>query len=271
MFSEMGAKLALSCTSLRRLGFLTLFLIADVTLACELDHIDQKAKVTWVYDGDTVKLSGGEKVRLIGINTPELGRDGAPDEPYAQQAKQLLEKLLATQGHKILLRFDASRTDRHERLLAHVYLPNRVSVSAYMLSRGMAKALTVPPNDWNLKCYRNAEAGAQHKKTGVWSLSHNQKVNAAQLSGRERGFRIVEGTIKRVGKSRRSIWINLVGKFAIRIDHIDAHRFPFRDFASLEGQDVTARGWIYTRKGGLRMRVRHPVDFKVLPQTNGEK
>jgi len=258
-------------TSLRRIGFLILLLISGATLACDLDHIDQKGNITWVYDGDTVKFSGGEKVRLIGINTPELGRDGAPDEPYAQQAKQMLEKLLATQGNKVLLRFDASRTDRHERLLAHVYLPNRVSVSAYMLSRGLARALTVPPNDWNLKCYRNAEAGAQNKKIGIWSLSPYQKVNAAKLSGRERGFRIVEGTIKRVGKSRRSIWINLVGKFAIRIDHIDAHRFPFRDLASLKGQHVTARGWIYKRKGELRMRVRHPVDFKVLSQTNGEK
>ena len=258
--------------NLRRLGFLILFLITHATLACDLDRIDQKANITWVYDGDTVKLSEGEKVRLIGINTPELGRDGAPDEPYAQQAKKTLERLFATQGNKVLLRFDASRTDRHERLLAHVYLSSRESVSASMLSQGLATALTVPPNDWNLKCYRNAESEAQKKKIGIWSLSPYQKVNAAQLSGRERGFRIVEGTIKRVGKSRRSIWINLVGKFAIRIDHIDARRFPFRDFASLKGRHVTtARGWIYRRKGELRMRVRHPVDFKVLSQTNGEE
>jgi micrococcal nuclease len=255
---------------LRRIGFLILLLITHTTLACDLDHIDQKANVAWVYDGDTVTLSGGEKVRLIGIDTPERGRDGAPDEPYAQQAKQMLERLLATQGNNVLLRFDASRTDRHKRLLAHVYLPDRISVSAYMLSHGMATALTVPPNDWNLKCYRDAEAQAQNKKVGIWSLPPYQKVNAAQLSGRERGFRVVEGTIKRVGKSRRSIWINLVGKFAIRIDRIDAPRFLFRDFARLKGQHVITRGWLYKRKGELRMRVRHPVDFKILSKTHGE-
>ena len=134
--------------NLRRIGFLILLLlITGATLACDLDHIDQKANVTWVYDGDTVKLSGGEKVRLIGINTPERGRDGAPDEPYSKQAKQMLERLLATQGNNVLLRFDTSQTDRHERLLAHVYLSNRVSVSVYMLSHGLATALTVPPND----------------------------------------------------------------------------------------------------------------------------
>jgi micrococcal nuclease len=259
------------CSKLRRVGCLILFLIAHATLACDLDHIDQKAKVAWVYDGDTVTLSGGEKVRLIGIDTPERGRDGAPDEPYAQQAKQMLERLLATQGNSVLLRFDASRTDRHGRLLAHVYLPNGVSVSAYMLRHGLATALTVPPNDWNLKCYRHAEAQAQNEKIGIWSLPSYQKINATQLSGRERGFQIVEGTIIRVGKSRRSIWINLAGKFAIRIDRIDAYRFPFHDFASLKGKRVIIRGWLYKHKGELRMRVRHPVDFKILPRTYEEQ
>jgi micrococcal nuclease len=257
--------------NLRDISCLILLLIPHATLACDLDHIDQKANVAWVYDGDTVTLSGGEKVRLIGINTPERGRDGAPDEPYAQQAKQMLEKLLATLGNIVLLRFDVSQTDRYERLLAHVYLPNGVSVSAYMLSHGLATALTVPPNDWNLKCYRNAEAQAQNKKIGIWSLPSYQKVNAAQLSGRERGFRIVEGTIIRVGKSQRSIWINLAGKFAIRIDRIDVPRFLFRDFASLKGQDVITRGWLYKRKGELRMRVRHPVDLKILSKPHGEQ
>jgi micrococcal nuclease len=257
--------------NLRRIGCLILLLITHATLACELDHIDQIANVAWVYDGDTVTLSGGEKVRLIGINTPERGRDGEPDEPYAQQAKQMLERLLATQGNIVLLRFDVSRTDRYERLLAHVYLSDRVSVSAYMLSHGLATALTVPPNEWNLKCYRSAEAQAQNKRIGIWSLPSYQKVNATQLSGRERGFRVVEGSIKKVGKSRRSIWINLVGKFAIRIDRIDAPRFLFRDFASLKGQYVITRGWLYKRNGELRMRVRHPVDFKILPKTHGEQ
>ena len=95
---------------------------------CPADRIDRGAHVARVFDGDTVALADGTHVRLIGINTPEHGRDGAPDEPFAAAATGALRELLAEHDGRLQLRFGAERHDRYGRLLAHAYLPDGRSV-----------------------------------------------------------------------------------------------------------------------------------------------
>lgn len=75
-----------------------------------------------VVDGDSLRLVDGRKVRLIGINTPELGRDGKPDEPLSVKARDALEKIIAT--HTITLKMGPDKTDHYGRTLAYVMLPD---------------------------------------------------------------------------------------------------------------------------------------------------
>ena len=56
--------------------------------------IDEIAIVTYVYDGDTVKLSDGRSLRIVGIDTPEIGRNDRPSQPYAEAARRMLRELL---------------------------------------------------------------------------------------------------------------------------------------------------------------------------------
>ncbi|MEN8132230.1 MAG: thermonuclease family protein [Pseudomonadota bacterium] len=248
-----------------RFGVVFIFvLLAGPLFACDADRIDASATVEWIADGDTVKLQDGRNVRLIGINTPELNHEGKPSQPYAKMARAELRKILATSDNRLSLRYGEEKKDRHNRLLAHLYLPDGRNVNALMVRRGLAVAIVIPPNDWNLDCYRQAEAQAHAQGSGIWSLPAYRKKDSRRLRGSERGYRFVEGLIERVGKSRHSIWLNLRGRLAIRIDRKDIHRFSHGDFSGLEGRQLIARGWIYQQKGELRMRIRHPADLELL-------
>lgn len=229
---------------------------------CLPDRIDARARVVWVYDGDTVRLKNGEKVRLIGMNAPELGHDGQPSQPYARAAKRALEDLLASRDQRVVLRYGAERRDHYGRRLAHVFLADRTSLSAQLLRQGLALRITVPPNEWNLDCYAQAEAEAREHRKGLWSLPAYRVTPATELGGRAQGFRIVSGTVQGVGQGPRSLWLNLDGGLALRIDRADLGELPVSELLALKGERVIARGWLYRHKGRLRMRIRHPADLE---------
>ena len=96
---------------------------------------------------------------------------------------------------------------------------------------------------------------------GLWSLSPVQKVDG--LPQDVSGFRVVRGKVIRVGESQRSLWLNLQGGLALRIDKRDLKRFRTLDKSRLTGRRLEARGWIYRHNGKRTMQVRHPsaIDF----------
>jgi endonuclease YncB( thermonuclease family) len=69
---------------------------------CAADRIDELARVARVHDGDTVVLHDGRKLRLIGINTPELPREDSPGQPFAQEARAALATLLARSDYALM-------------------------------------------------------------------------------------------------------------------------------------------------------------------------
>ena len=75
------------------LYFLAGFIYSSAALAdsnCSSDYYDETTNIRYIHDGDTLHLSDGRKVRLIGINTPELARDNRAAEAFAQQAKVMV-------------------------------------------------------------------------------------------------------------------------------------------------------------------------------------
>jgi micrococcal nuclease len=101
-------------------------------------------QVKWVVDGDTVVLVGGQKVRYIGINAPELAHDDHGAEPYGEASKKFNALLVARK--KVRLEFDKERFDRYQRLLAYIFLKNATFVNAEILSNGYAYLLKHRPN-----------------------------------------------------------------------------------------------------------------------------
>lgn len=128
-----------------------------------------EARVVDIVDGDTIKveLPGGEieSVRYIGIDTPESVHPGEPVQCYAKRASRVNERLVA--GRVVSLRFDAERRDRYGRLLAYVHRDGTF-VNALLVRRGLARTLTISPNDSLAPLFERLEAAAGRAGRGLW-------------------------------------------------------------------------------------------------------
>jgi len=235
-----------------------LFPVALTAQSCPSPGIDEYATVRYVHDGDTLHLTDGRKLRLIGINTPELARDQQPEEPYAQEARQFVRRQLPA-GSRIGLSYGPERKDRHGRTLAHITLANGDSLNQRLLEQGYAQYIAVPPNLTRLSCYRQAEQQARLTGAGVWREDRLPLLHSENVSGKERGFHLLRGRIMRIGRSKKNIWLNLDGPIALRIRRSDIHLFGVDAPASWRGRYVEARGWIYQHKGQLQMGIKHPA------------
>ena len=122
-----------------------------------------------VIDGDTLVLDMGEKIRLAGINSPELARENRPAEPLANEAKSALEGLLVDGRAQVEVAQEAK--DRYGRTLACLFTPDGQSVQRRLLLDGLASVVVISPNDRYLREYSVAEDKARKPYRGIWSLS----------------------------------------------------------------------------------------------------
>lgn len=224
---------------------------------CPADRIDERVRISYVQDGDTLMLNDGRRLRLIGIDTPELGKQGASAEPGAIAARDRLRQLLFISRQQLNLRFDQERTDRYGRLLAHAYLSDSRALTEQLLSEGMGTQIVVPPNTWQSSCYHQAAQDARQQRRGIWALPDYQPKTVAELNLQSTGFQIVRGRVTHLSNSADAIWINLAGDFALRIERNDLGNFKGIDLDALVGSEIEAQGWIYASKGKLRMPLRH--------------
>lgn len=248
------------------LAVLSLMLIAGPAAgsnACRSDRIDETVRISHVSDGDTLVLGDGRRLRIIGIDTPELGRDGAESQAGALAARERLRQLVFINQQQLGLRFDQDRQDRYGRLLAHAFLRDGANLSEKLLREGFAFQLVIPPNTWQASCYDQAEQSARQARLGVWSYPDYRARQVAELDLRSEGFMRIQGRVSHIGDSTRAVWINLVGNAALRIDREDLVHFPAGSIDRLVGADIEAQGWLYARNGQLRMQVRHPAALHV--------
>lgn len=127
------------------------------------------AVVTDVADGDTIEVAVGgraEDVRLIGVDTPETVDPSEPVQCFGPEASDFTHGLL-TPGTPIELGFDAERRDVYGRLLAYVYLRGRL-VNAMLARRGLARTLTIAPNDSMAALFKRLVAAAAAADRGLW-------------------------------------------------------------------------------------------------------
>lgn len=226
----------------------------------------EAVSIRHVHDGDTVVRDDGERIRLIGIDTPELARDARPAEDYALAARDHLRALVA-EADSLSARYGPERRDDYGRLLAHLYADGR-NLQAELLEAGLATPLFIPPNLGHADCYRQATGTARDARRGIWQLPQYRPRTAASLNGNERGYHIVTGTVQRVGRSRCCIWLNLDDDFALRIEHEHLDLFSANLFEGIEGHEVEARGFIYHRNNEQRIQIRHPADLVIMHEDN---
>ena len=126
----------------------------------------QAALVVRVVDGDTLVLAGGVKVRVLGIDAPEMEKDGRPADFLAHKAKAALTEL--TLNRSVDLEYDRLRYDHYGRLLAYLFLPDRTLVNAELVRRGLAVVYFIAPNLRYQKDLLAAQQEAIEAQRGVW-------------------------------------------------------------------------------------------------------
>jgi micrococcal nuclease len=127
------------------------------------------ARVVRVVDGDTisVRLRGrAEKVRYIGVDTPETVKADTRVQCYGKRASAFNRRLV--DGRVVRLRFDRELRDRYGRLLAYVFVGERF-VNADLIRRGYATTLTIAPNDSRAGFLARLERRAMRQGRGLWS------------------------------------------------------------------------------------------------------
>jgi micrococcal nuclease len=127
----------------------------------------REGRVTRVVDGDTIRL-GEERVRLIGVDTPETRRPGTPVECFGRQATALTKRLV--EGRRVRLELDVEHRDRYGRLLAYVRrADDGLHVNAELVRRGYAQVMTVPPNVRHAERFLALQREARARGRGLWS------------------------------------------------------------------------------------------------------
>jgi micrococcal nuclease len=142
---------------------LALLLVSAAVSAATLD-----GSVVRVVDGDTIHVRVGErveKVRYIGVNTPEVHHPRKGEEPGGRDAMAVNRTLVS--GRRVRLETDVQERDRYGRLLAYVWIGDTM-VNAELLRRGYAQVMTIPPNVRHQALFVKLQREAREGGQGLW-------------------------------------------------------------------------------------------------------
>ena len=128
------------------------------------------AKVQRVVDGDTfvARVNGRrERVRVIGVDTPESVDPNRPDEPFGEEASDFAKHYL--DGETVRMAGDVEPRDRYGRMLAYVWLADGTFWNALLAAEGYAQQLTIPPNVTYADLFRRLVGEARRGNRGLWA------------------------------------------------------------------------------------------------------
>ena len=241
--------------------FMLIILTFSLLSSCEAKS--HYVKVKWVYDGDTLLLQDGRKIRLIGINAPEVAHHNKKGEAYGREASEQLRALLAKANHQVRLEIGQEALDRYKRKLAHVFLADGTNVSEWMLQRGLATVMVFPPNTRYINDYRHAESSAQQQGLNIWRQANYKIQKPTQLKASYKGYVRLKGTIRKSKVGKKSIFLELDNKIFIKLERRYLKYFNTYNPAQLLHKDVVVSGRISTYRGKRTLNVRHPVQMNL--------
>lgn len=149
-------------------GFAVLALVCSIAPAWGAEREALEGTVVRVVDGDTIHVRIGtrlEKVRYIGVNSPELHHPTKGEEPGGREAAAVNGQIAA--GKRVRLELDVQERDRYGRLLAYVWV-GKVMVNAELVRRGCAQVMTVPPNVRHQDLFLKLQRDARQAGRGLW-------------------------------------------------------------------------------------------------------
>jgi len=247
---------------LRRLSFLLaclLLLAASAAQAGTFSVIGKSrwVNVTYIFDGDTFRTRNGERIRLLGINTPEVAHNAQRQQAYSKKAKRRLTQLIM--GKPVRLRLDKEKKDKYGRTLAQVYLRDGRWVNDILVAEGLAHVYTFAPNFYWADALLRTEKTARTDMRGLWKSSRFRILNVGEVSPRHIGqFRLVRGYVDALQAWR----FRLGKKLSISVPRKFQQWFTASDLPK-NGQKVILRGTIRISSTGQRYLALHsPFDME---------
>lgn len=162
----------------QRKRYTTSIIVVLIFAAINAYSADQLFLVSKAIDGDTIEISTGEHVRLIGIDTPESRHNNKLVRDFRRSHKDI-DSILSmgkeaadftrrlVEGKKVRLEFDIEKYDKYGRLLAYVYLEDGTFVNARIVEEGYAQSLTIPPNVKYARMFLKKEREARQMNKGL--------------------------------------------------------------------------------------------------------
>ncbi len=211
--------------------------------------------VKTVYDGDTVELEDGRKIRFLGINTPEVQHKDKMTEAGGEEAKTwLIDKL---QHVKVRLEFDVEKTDKYGRTLAYLFTENKEQINLSLVKAGLATISIYPPNLRYVDELVAAQNKAEQEKLGIWQRPEYAAIPVGNLTeAGHSGWTRLVGKVAAIRETRKSVYLVFSSKFEARIDRQWLSLFP--DVNSYLGKTVEVRGWLSKNRKQFSLFIRHP-------------
>ncbi|NBV54703.1 MAG: hypothetical protein EBR79_03210 [Proteobacteria bacterium] len=274
--------------------FLRFLILTSLAFLVSLSHVfaeELRGRVVEVYDGDTFVLATGEKVRLLDVNTPEVGHRGRIDEPLAQAARGFTVGMIS--GSEVRVVLGAKRMDKYKRYLGQVYLPDGQWLNGELVRTGLAHVYSFADNADRVVDLLPLERLARLEKLGLWSTTRWGVREAldccpAEDIGR---FMVVQGVVKNVVETKERWHFNFGVRptgpnttpnpdnlepwqrdFSFYIGKRDLKWFKRAGIDNVagmyQGRHVLVRGFLEPVNGVL-VRVTHPAQIELLAQVSG--
>ena len=242
-----------------RIGFLVFF----VGLVAVADAGQTRSgTVLKVFDGDTVELTSGEIIRLLGIDSPESNSRNRQilSQPFYRQARDALVALVDKK--RVVLTESARLVGPYGRTLAYLHLPDGTDVQLKMLQGGYAMMTAYPPDLGHLDNYAAAESEARQRRAGMWDEPYFSVLPLAQGIPKKDGPVRVSGIITSVSLTGKNIKIIIGERLTLHITHAAWNRF-WRDADAQNwiGKPAVAQGRIKSKTA--KMYITHPVMLTV--------
>jgi endonuclease YncB( thermonuclease family) len=219
-------------------------------------------------DGDTLRLTDGRELRLIGLRAPKTGpRGDARDRDLAAEARRTLDRLAA--GRTLAIEIGGLAEDRRGRVLAQTTTAEGVWLQGAILAAGLARVETFADNRARAGAMLALEAEARAAGRGLWADPRFRVLSAAEAERLVDGFHLVEGRVVRVTERRDRLYLDFGADwrrdFTVSIAKRD--RASFRaagiDPAELADVRLRVRGWVRVFNGPM-IEATHPEQIELI-------
>lgn len=234
----------------------------DYSCATATGARHEPVQIQRVSDGDTVVLDDGRKVRIIGVNAPELSKKSEKALYAEADAAGELIKLIMAESKEVSLVLGDDAADRYGRVLAHLFFDQDRSVAGELLTRGLAAATAVSPNTRCAEHNQRLERVAREQKRGVWQYANNPWFGKNAKAPSIKGFHILTAVATDVRKRKKNWEIRLSNGVVVRAK---TALLSDNEALNLTNKTLEVRGWFGHYNGTTSVRLHHRTNLSVRP------